>query len=192
MSKDWELLFPIVHGHKEPRNMSDHNPLVISTQMINLGDRRDFRFELTWLKYPDFLHKVNEVWTTPTRDEVTLDKVLFKLKKVKKALKGWGFNLLGSRKQKKKEIMEEIADLELLEEIGTLNLEQNMRKIELNVELMQILEEEELFCFRRSHETWLLKGDMNTEYFHRVASGKKRKHTFFSLKDGDNWVSRNA
>jgi hypothetical protein len=85
MSKDWELLFPIVHGHKEPRNMSDHNPLVISTQMINLGDRRDFRFELTWLKYPDFLHKVNEVWTTPTRDEVTLDKVLFKLKKVKKA-----------------------------------------------------------------------------------------------------------
>jgi hypothetical protein len=38
-------------------------------------------------------------------------------------LKGWGFNLSGSRKQKKKEIIEEIVDLELLGEIGTLNLE---------------------------------------------------------------------
>jgi hypothetical protein len=42
MSKEWELLLPTIHEHKEPRNMSDHNPLVISTQMINLGNRRDF------------------------------------------------------------------------------------------------------------------------------------------------------
>jgi hypothetical protein len=41
-----------------------------------------------------------------------LDKVLFKLKKVKKFLKGWGFNLAGSRK-KKNDLLEEIADLEL-------------------------------------------------------------------------------
>jgi hypothetical protein len=54
------------------------------------------------LKHPDFLHKVEEVWTAPTRDKVPLDKVLFKLKKVKKVLKGWGFNLPGSIKQKKK------------------------------------------------------------------------------------------
>jgi hypothetical protein len=51
MSKEWELIFPTVHGHKEPRNMSDHNPLLISTQLINVGNRRDFRFELTWLKH---------------------------------------------------------------------------------------------------------------------------------------------
>jgi hypothetical protein len=75
------------------------------------------------------------------------------LKKVKKALKGWGFNLAGSRRQKKKEIIEEIADLELFEEIGNLSLEQSRRRIELNVELFKILEEEKLYWFRRSHET---------------------------------------
>jgi hypothetical protein len=78
---------------------------------------------LTWLKHHDFLHKVEEVWIAPTRDKVPLDKVHFKLKKIKKVLKGWGFNLSGSRKQKKKEIIEEIVDLELLGEICTLNLE---------------------------------------------------------------------
>jgi hypothetical protein len=58
----------------------------------------------------DFLHKVDEIWSTPTRDKIPLNKFLFKLKKVKKVLKGWGFNLARSRKQKKKEITEEIAD----------------------------------------------------------------------------------
>jgi hypothetical protein len=44
--------------------------------------------------------------------------VLFKLKKVKKFLKGWGFNLSGNRKRRIKEIHEEIATLELLQEQG--------------------------------------------------------------------------
>jgi hypothetical protein len=40
----------------------------------------------------------------PTRDTITLDKVMFKLKKVKNFLKGWGFNLAGNRKRRKEEI----------------------------------------------------------------------------------------
>jgi hypothetical protein len=94
---------------------------------------------------------------------------------VKKALKGWGFNVSGAMKQKKKEILEEIADLETLDESGTLSLEQCMTKISLNTELFHIFEEEELIWFKRSHENWLLKGDLNTEYFHRVANGRKRR-----------------
>jgi hypothetical protein len=31
----------------------------------------------------------------------------------------------------------------------------------------------------------LLKGDNNSEYFHRVANGRKRRQTIFSLLDGD-------
>jgi hypothetical protein len=98
---------------------------------------------------------------------------------VKKVLKGWDFNASGARKQKKKRLMEEIADLELMEEMGSLNLEQSKKRIDLTAELYQILEEEELVWYKRSHETWLLKGDLNTEYFHRVANGRKRKQTIF-------------
>jgi hypothetical protein len=52
-------------------------------------------------------------------------------------------------------------------------------EIELNVELLKILEEEGLYWFRKSHETWLLKEDLNIGFFHRVANGRKRKHTVF-------------
>lgn len=46
--------------------------------------------------------------------------------------------------------------------------------------------EQELYWFQRSHETWLLKEDQNTKYFHECANGRKRKNTIISLeKDGE-------
>jgi hypothetical protein len=41
--------------------------------------------------------------------------------------------------------MEELAELEVLEEMSSLNSEQNIRRMELNVELFKIMEEEELY-----------------------------------------------
>ena len=48
-----------------------------------------------------------------------------------------------------------------------------------------MLEEEELYWYKRAHEKWLHKGDNNTDYFHRIANGRKRKNTIISLLDGD-------
>jgi hypothetical protein len=45
-----------------------------------------------------------------------LDRVQFKIKKVKKFLKGWDFNLTVDRKKRKQEIGEQISILEELEE----------------------------------------------------------------------------
>lgn len=65
--------------------------------------------------------------------------------------------------------------LELKEEsIPLTNLEIE-EGVKLQTELMTLLELEELFWFKRSHETWVLKGDNNTEFYHRVANGRRRK-----------------
>lgn len=132
--------------------MSDYNPLILSTAFwCGGGNRREFIFEPFWLKHPDLLSKVTEIWNAPTRDVRILDSVLFKLKKVKKFLKGWGFNLSSSRK---KEIQEGLAGLEALEE-GPLDDISCKRKVEWKAELLQILEDEELYWFKSSHENWL-------------------------------------
>jgi hypothetical protein len=70
-------------------------------------------------------------------------------------------------------------EFEKFEEASSLSVDQLKARMELKVELFNILEEEELIWFK-SHETWFLKGDNNTEYFHRIANGKKRKQTIFS------------
>jgi hypothetical protein len=85
---------------KLPREFLDHNPLVVDSQAIPRSKSRMFKFEICWLQHPDFLDKVKTIWEIPTRDFVALDRVLFKLKKVKTFLKEWGFNLSGSRKKR--------------------------------------------------------------------------------------------
>jgi hypothetical protein len=109
------------------------------------------------------------------------------MKKVKKFLKGWGFNKVGSEKKRKKDINEEIMPLEEMEEINPVNMDQ-IRRNELKAELMKILDNEELYWYKRCHETWLLKGDNNTQFFHKVANGSKRKQTIFSLQNDNSRI----
>jgi hypothetical protein len=101
MTKEWESLFPIAHIYKKPRDMSNHNPLIMLTQQSYKLKSRVSRFELNWLTHPELLPKVKELWLAPTRDTKVLDRVLFKLKKIRKFLKGWGFNIAGARKKRK-------------------------------------------------------------------------------------------
>jgi hypothetical protein len=60
-----------------------------------------------------------------------------------------------------------------MEENGILTVDQYKSRINLKAKLLHILDDEELYWYKRSHATWLLKGDNNTEYFHRIANGKK-------------------
>lgn len=182
MSKEWESLFPTVTSYKNPRDISDHNPLILTTCANPPMRNIDFKFELSWLKQPEFLQNVERIWKEQTRDDNVLDRIQFKLRKIKQFFKGWGFNLAGARKKRKQEIQCELAKIELEEENGILNDQQRQQRCSLNAELFDILEDEELYWFRRCHETWLLKGDNNTKYFHRVANGQKRKKMYFFFK----------
>jgi mannosylglycoprotein endo-beta-mannosidase len=78
--------------------------------------------------------------------------------------------------------------LEDLEEKGCISCTQASIKSEIQMELLVLLEKEEAFWQQRSREKWLLHGDNNTSFFHRIADGRKRKRTIFSLKDGDNVI----
>jgi hypothetical protein len=71
-----------------------------------------------------------------------------------------------------------MLQLELLEEDGKMSDSLIEYRISLKLELAKILEEEEAYWYRRSHGNWLLKGDSNTEFFHRIANGKKGSKQF--------------
>ena len=71
-------------------------------------------------------------------------------------------------------MQDELLGLEQLEEDTLLSLEQMLRKSQLIQSLMKINEVEELYWAKRSHTKWLLEGESNTEFFHRVANGIRR------------------
>jgi hypothetical protein len=118
-----------------------------------------------------------------------LEKVLFKLMMVRKFLKGWGYNGAGACKKRKKDILEGLFVLEQMEEVRPLDEEHVRRRCSMLAELYKMMEEEELYRFKRCHETWPFRG---TIIFHRLANSRKRKHTIFSLEDGVNHIIGNG
>jgi hypothetical protein len=102
MSPDWETLFPLAFVKRLVRDQSDHNPLVLDTgDGVVLPKKREFKFDINWLKNNSFLEKVEEIWTHPVRSTDPIDVLNIKLKRVKKYFKGWGSNLFGHVKKKR-------------------------------------------------------------------------------------------
>jgi hypothetical protein len=62
MSKGWDDIFPSVMVRKLPRELSDHNPLILTTENKTPLKKLEFRFELSWLKHPEFHKKMSELW----------------------------------------------------------------------------------------------------------------------------------
>lgn len=76
----------------------------------------------------------------------------------------------------------ELDNLEILEEDGLLLPDMCTRKVAIMTRLHHLYAEEEHYWFQRSHQKWLLEGGCNSKYFHRIANGRKRKNTIFSLE----------
>lgn len=182
MTKEWEDLFPLAMVTKLPREVSDHNPLVLLYSAKTQPKSIQFRFELSWLRNPDFFTHVERIWNKPCRTKTSLDKIQQKLKLIKQYFKGWGLNLQGNLRNLRKELQEELVSLECLEELGFLTSNQWQRKAWIISECMKLLEEEEVYWYNRSHQNWLLHGDHSSKYFHRVPSGRKRKNAILSFE----------
>lgn len=104
MSKDWEDMFPTAAVNKFPREISDHNPLIMHTELSKPLNNLSFRFETAWLVQPNFKEKVKEIWEKPWHAMTAFDRIQSKLKRFKQYFKGWGFNIQGARKKRKSEI----------------------------------------------------------------------------------------
>jgi hypothetical protein len=172
---EWENLFPLSSARKIPRLMSEHNPIILCTHQKIEPKSREFRFEKSWIKHPDFLARVEKAWNCHVRGTDSINIVQEKMKKVKHSLICWGANVRGDSIKRKKELLSELEFLEVLEEDNILSGDQYARKGTIQDNLMKIYEEEEDFWFDRSSKKWLLEGDNNTAYFHRIANGRERK-----------------
>jgi endonuclease/exonuclease/phosphatase family metal-dependent hydrolase len=57
ISDDWEKHFPLTNLRKLPRELSDHNPLLLCTEQFTHKKSKAFCFETSWLKHQEFLPK---------------------------------------------------------------------------------------------------------------------------------------
>lgn len=86
----------------------------------------------------------------------------------------------------------ELELLEALEEESPLNATDGPRKVEIMTLLHNLYADEEMYWFQRSHQKWLLEGDSNSKYFHKIANGRKRKNTIFSLEVENDCITKHV
>jgi hypothetical protein len=156
INPDWEINFPLTNLRKTPRIMSDHNPLILCIDFGGKKKQKQFCFETSWIKHPEYIKKVTEVWGKEVAAKNAVEKWQIKLNRVKKFMRGWGQNIKGYSKRYKNTLKEELMSLEKEEEKGSLPTPLLERKTFIQTELMRILEEEELYWHKRSNQNWLL------------------------------------
>ena len=189
---DFEYKFPHTTVHALTREISDHTPLLLSTNNLSPTYQPQFKFELGWLLRDRFCDMVKNVWQETVVNSSPIERWQTKIRKLHQHLRGWARNVSGTYKKEKKDILNKLDDLDRKAESATLSQpELDLRHV-LNVKLADLLREEELKWYQRAKAKHLLEGDANTKYYHLLANGRHHKTRIFQLEDENSTITTDA
>lgn len=109
------------------------------------------------------------------------------LKIFKAKLKEWCKENRGNWKQRKEDILNQIAHWENIQKQRSLTDDEMLQKVNLSMEFEEVPKREESVWKQRSRVQWLKHGDQNTKFFNRTATSHKRFNSMEQLVvDGNN------
>jgi hypothetical protein len=116
LSLDWEGKYPLANVITLPRRVSDHNPILLSFGGKEQGMEALFRFEKWWLEIEGFSEMVRAAWSTKCQLSNPVAVWQFKIRLLRKKIRGWSRNVEEDVKKKKARILSEIDKLDMLSE----------------------------------------------------------------------------
>jgi hypothetical protein len=143
ITTEWDCSFPSTKVRCLDRLPSDHNPLVVEVGTNLSYGRKKFRFEKWWLSIDIFSKIVHKAWTTPCNESKSIDVWQFKMRTLRRMVRGWAMNEIAQRNKSKVELTLEYNLLDLERETKDLSSSEleRLHIIEENLDKIWALEE---------------------------------------------------
>lgn len=177
----WTTRFPSHKIEHLTRVHSDHCPIFIDwnyATIPNRSRRNTFRFEAMWLQDESCKEVIKDAWIA---NQISPSPAAFKWKmtRIGCILKSWEKENFGH-------ITRQIASCyRALEQVQAEwpSSETLEREKTIELELQSLSKKEEIMWLQRSRTSWLKEGDKNTSFFHRTASGRRKRNRITRIRN---------
>ncbi|XP_026417560.1 uncharacterized protein LOC113313050 [Papaver somniferum] len=165
------------------RVASDHAPLLGGGAQIPKPQNAPMRFQKMWVSHPNFMEVVQKCWS----EEIIGDPAFIlqrKLKKLKKILKDWNWNVFWNINVQVKEAEVKVQETMVNSDnnpfdeafLNTLVEAQNLynsKEVQLNTFLKQ-----------KSRTKWIKEGAANSSFLHAQLKIRQARNMIIELEDG--------
>ncbi|RVW91479.1 Transposon TX1 uncharacterized 149 kDa protein [Vitis vinifera] len=107
-------------------------------------------------------------------------------------LKEWNKFSFGELKEKKKSILNDLANFDAIEQEGGLNPDLLSQRASRKGELEELILREEIHWRQKAKVKWVKEGDCNSKFYHKVANGRRNRKYIKELENERGLVLKNA
>ena len=145
-----------------------------------------------WLQHPYFRNKFKQWWQSEQVEGWEGYKFLSKLKALKRKLQRWSKEVFGDVEKDIKEAEASLEELDMREGMEGLDVASKRKREELLFLVEDLVHKEEVKWRQRSKVEWAKNGHGNTKFFHKIASGKRKRNYIERLEVEDGGVVEDA